>query len=137
MNWQKYTLDEWLEQFGAWCESCRMRTGHYPDALKENLINKLMIETGLKKVPAFKNRITCRITDKEALEVQDLLFSCYDRADEDIQTAIKCLFDHKVQGISLRRLAYKYDTNKHDVERKIYGARYYIKGLYGFIRLAT
>lgn len=94
-----------------------------------------MIETGLKKVPAFKNRITCKITDKEALEVQDLLFSCYDRADEDIQTSIKCLFDYKVQGISLRRLALKYDSQKDEIAKKIYGAKYFIKGSYGFIRL--
>ena len=25
MDWSKYTIDGWLEQFGAWCETVRMK----------------------------------------------------------------------------------------------------------------
>ncbi len=27
MDWSKYTIDGWLEQFGAWCETVRMKGG--------------------------------------------------------------------------------------------------------------
>lgn len=29
MDWNKYTIDGWLEQFGAWCETVRMKEGIY------------------------------------------------------------------------------------------------------------
>ena len=25
MDWTKYNIDGWLEQFGAWCETVRMK----------------------------------------------------------------------------------------------------------------
>lgn len=30
MDWSKYTIDGWLEQFGAWCETVRMKGEIYP-----------------------------------------------------------------------------------------------------------
>lgn len=38
MDWAKYTIDGWLEQFGAWCETVRMRGGGLPDGLHINQI---------------------------------------------------------------------------------------------------
>ena len=38
MDWSKYTIDGWLEQFGAWCETVRMKGGDLPDGLHINQI---------------------------------------------------------------------------------------------------
>lgn len=135
MNWTKYTLDEWLEQFGAWCETCRMTTGNYPNNLRENLINGLMIETGFKQLPSHKNTLTCRISDDEALEVQDLILSVFNRADDEMKQAIQYLYAHKVDGYSLRRIADYFDVTKDTISIKIYGAKCYILGRYHFIRI--
>lgn len=52
MDWSKYTIDGWLEQFGAWCETVRMKGGDLPDGLHINQIYWLMREAGkeVKKV---------------------------------------------------------------------------------------
>lgn len=46
MDWSKYTIDGWLEQFGAWCETVRMKDGDLPDGLHINQIYWLMREAG-------------------------------------------------------------------------------------------
>lgn len=46
MDWSKYTIDGWLEQFGAWCETVRMKGGDLPDGLHINQIYWLMREAG-------------------------------------------------------------------------------------------
>ncbi|HFP7023880.1 TPA: hypothetical protein ACHKB2_001748 [Acinetobacter baumannii] len=34
MDWSKYTIDGWLEQFGAWCETVRMNDNILGDPIK-------------------------------------------------------------------------------------------------------
>lgn len=135
MNWAKYTLDEWLVQFGAWCNSCRMKSGHSPDSLRENMINKLMIETGYKYLPRHKNTVECKISDDEALAVQKLILDVFKKVDGEMKQAVQYLYAHKVDGHSLRRVADYFDVPKDAVSIKIYGAKYYILGRYHFIRI--
>lgn len=135
MNWSKFTLDEWLIQFGAWCESCRMQTGNYPNNLSQNLIDKLMIEAGYKKLPSHKNTVELKISDDEALQVQDLILSVYRRADNNMKQSLKYLFNHFVNGYSLRKIADFYKINRIDLSMKIYGAKCFILGMYNFLRL--
>ncbi len=72
MDWNKYTIDGWLEQFGAWCETVRMKGGDLPDGLHINQIYWLMREAG-KEVPKGKAYIRCEINDFEADQVQRML----------------------------------------------------------------
>lgn len=135
MNWSKYTLDEWLEQFGAWCESCRMQTGNYPNNLSQNLIDKLMIETGYKKIPSHKNTVECKISDDEALQVQDLILSVFRCVNGEMKSAMQYLYLHKVEGLSLRKIADMSDEQKDNLAKKIYGAKCFIVGKYGFLNI--
>lgn len=135
MNWSKYSLDEWLEQFGAWCESCRMQTGNYPDNLQVNLIDKLMVETGYKKIPSHKNTVELKISDDEALQVQDLILSVYRRADNDMKQSLNYLFNHFVHGYSLRKIADICDVSTIDIRMKMHGAKCFIAGVYSFIKI--
>lgn len=135
MNWAKYTLDEWLVQFGAWIESCRMQTGHCPDCLQENIINKLMIESGYKSVPSHKNTVACRISDDEALKVSNLLNEMMKYKESYIKHAIFCLFKHKVEGKSLARVGIETNQSKSQVNIMVNVARGFICGRYPFLRM--
>lgn len=135
MNWSKYTLDEWLEQFGAWSNSCRMQTGHCPDNLQVNLIDKLMIETGCKKLEKGKPKVECKITDDEALQVQDLILIMLRRANGEIKQAVQYLYLHKVNGYSLRKISKTLDINRVDLTAEIRGAEYAIATEFKFIKI--
>ncbi|MNC10404.1 hypothetical protein D3C75_580450 [compost metagenome] len=72
MDWSKYTIDGWLEQFGAWCETARLKGGELPDGLHVNQIYWLIREAD--KTPRnSKCYIRCEISDFEAEQVQALL----------------------------------------------------------------
>lgn len=135
MNWSKYSLDEWLEQFGAWCESCRMQTGNYPNNLSQNLIDKLMVETGYKKLPSHKNTVELKISDDEALQVQDLILSVLSSSKDEMKQAVQYLYLHKVDGFSLRKIADSCDEQKDNLAKKIYGAKCFMVGKYGFLKI--
>lgn len=135
MNWSKYSLDEWLEQFGAWCESCRMATGNYPNNLSQNLIDKLMVETGYKKLPTHKNTVELKISDDEALQVQDLILSVLSSSKDEMKQAVQYLYLHKVDGFSLRRIAEMCDINRIELSIKIHGAKCFMVGKYGFLKI--
>ncbi|BBL21139.1 hypothetical protein F939_02290 [Acinetobacter radioresistens DSM 6976 = NBRC 102413 = CIP 103788] len=101
MDWAKYTIDGWLEQFGAWCETERMRGGDYPDGLHINQIYWLMREAG-KEMPKGKAYIRCEISDFEADQVQALLRSIFQSESVDFTAkyAVMCLVKHKVENRS-------------------------------------
>ena len=71
MDWSKYTIDGWLEQFGAWCETVRMKGGDLPDGLHINQIYWLMREAGKEVQLIFDVRsvIMRRIKFKHFYEV--------------------------------------------------------------------
>ncbi|MCU4623980.1 MULTISPECIES: hypothetical protein [Acinetobacter] len=101
MDWAKYTIDGWLEQFGAWCETERMRGGDYPDGLHINQIYWLMREAG-KEMPKGKAYIRCEISDYEADQVQALLRGIFQSESVDFTAkyAVMCLVKHKVENRS-------------------------------------
>lgn len=70
MNWHKYTIDEWLEQFGAWCNTCMAKGGNLPDGLHINQIYWLMRSVE-PRVSKYYPR--CEISDDEAGEINRLL----------------------------------------------------------------
>ena len=68
MNWAKYNIDGWLEQFGAWCETVRMKGGDLPDGLHVNQIYWLIREAD--KTPRnSKCYIRCEISDLDRKSV--------------------------------------------------------------------
>lgn len=124
MNWQKYTLDGWLEQFGAWCDTV-MRDE--PDDLSENALYRLMVSSGYLHRP-YHCKIICEITSQEALAVQSLLTHTIKQANAQMRNDISLLIAHKVSGFSLRKIADNLGLSTIDVRMRIQGARGYIKG---------
>lgn len=129
MDWAKYTIDGWLEQFGAWCETERMRGGDYPDGLHINQIYWLMREAG-KEMPKGKAYIRCEISDFEADQVQALLRGILksDHASYMVKFALMCLIKHKVENRSLAAVAAVTHQSKQMTHMMINCARFHLNG---------
>lgn len=126
MNWNKYTLDEWLEQFGAWCEDCTMKGGDLPKGLHINQLYWLMQSVEPKRRQS--NRI-CYISDDEAMVVNNLLKKAVRTVPDGGARAIHCLISHKVEGESISKIAHRLGVSKPIVIRWIDCGRYYLLGL--------
>lgn len=124
MNWHKYTLEGWLEQFGAWCDTAKHDE---PDDLSENILYKLMVSTGYVK-RNYRNKVVCEITDSEAMAVQNMLNDVLRRTTGDMKGDLEMLINHYVDGASFRDIAEKKGSQKDAVKLKVYGAKCFLKG---------
>lgn len=74
VNWKKFTLEEWLKQFGAWCQG----TGTCSTVTNSSLLARLIDRAKWENTPASQRsakpiRLRCRISDNEARAVQRLI----------------------------------------------------------------
>ncbi|NNP69887.1 hypothetical protein [Acinetobacter sp. Ac_5812] len=129
MDWSKYTIDGWLEQFGAWCETVRMKGGDLPDGLHINQIYWLLREAG-KEMPKSKSFIRCDIDDYEADQVQALIRSLLnsDRTDFTTKFALICLIKNKVENKGLGKVAQETNQSKAQAAIMVNCARFYLAG---------
>ncbi|MFX5295255.1 hypothetical protein ABTD24_00905 [Acinetobacter baumannii] len=129
MDWSKYTIDGWLEQFGAWCETVRMKGGDLPDGLHINQIYWLMRDAD-KELPKGKSYIRCEINDFEADQVQSLLRSLLNSVKTDFTTkfALICLIKNKVENKSLGKVAQETNQSKAQAAIMVSCARFYLAG---------
>ena len=136
MDWSKYTIDGWLEQFGAWCETARMKGGRLPDGLHINQIYWLIREAD-KTPRASKCYTKCEISDIEAEQVQALLRSIFksDSVDYQAKYAVICLVKHKVENRSLSAVANITNQSKSQVNIMVGCARFFISGRYNFLKM--
>ncbi len=127
MDWSKYTIDGWLEQFGAWCETARLRGGNLPDGLHINQIYWLIREAD-KTPRSSKSYIKCEISDFEAEQVQALLRSIFksDSVDYQAKYAVMCLVKHKVENRSLSAVAQVTGQSKPIAHMMINCGRYFL-----------
>lgn len=127
MDWSKYTIDGWLEQFGAWCETARMKGGELPDGLHINQIYWLIREAD-KTPRSAKCYITCEITDYEAGQVQALLRSVFRSESVDYQAkyAVMCLVKHKVENRSVQAVADITSQSKQMTHTMLSCAKYFL-----------
>ena len=129
MDWSKYTIDGWLEQFGAWCETARLKGGELPDGLHVNQIYWLIREAD--KTPRnSKYYITCEIEDYEAEQIQALLRSIFKNSSVDFNTkfALICLVKNKVENKGLTKVAEETGQSKAQAAIMVSCARFYLAG---------
>lgn len=137
MDWAKYNIDGWLEQFGAWCETVRMKGGDLPDGLHVNQIYWLIREAD--KTPRnSKCHIKCEISDFEADQVQDLLKGIFssDAVDYAAKYAVMCLVKHKVENRSLSAVASMTNQSKGQINIMVGNARYFLYGYKKNLRIS-
>lgn len=125
MNWNKYTLEQWLEQFGAWLEQTTQKGGDLPDGLHINQIYWLM--QSVNPTPR-KNQRICYISDDEAMEINNILRRAV-RTAPDKGNAIKVLIARRVEGKSLSDLEVEFKLSRPAVTRLIECGRYYLLGM--------
>ena len=122
MNWHKYTIDEWLEQFGAWCNTCTMKGGNLPDGLHVNQLYWLMQSVEPRKSKYYPRY---EITDDEAYEINRLLRD----GRQSLPSYIPLVIEHKVHGRSLRDLADDVNKSYVYVRTAVECGKYYLAGL--------
>lgn len=116
MNWQKYSIDEWLEQFGIWCEKQRL---DLPDGLAVNQIYWLMQSVN----PTPTKQRYCHIDDNEALEINRLLCETM-----KIFANTELLLMNKCFGFSLREVAKIKGVKLSQVVSEVNNIKYYLAG---------
>ena len=127
MDWTKYTIDGWLEQFGAWCETVNMRGGDLPDGLHVNQIYWLM-QDQKKLKPKSRGYIYCEINDYEADQIQAILRSVLSKAEPVVKFALMCLIKHKVENRTLISVSEMTKQSKQMTHMMINCARFHLNG---------
>lgn len=133
INWNKYTVSQWLTQFGLWCDRQAVQGGNMPYGLHINNIYWLMQEA--KSMPSGKCKPLCEITDAEAYAVNAML--CKALKNKQVAETIECLIEYKVQGKSARLIAKNRGLTHTQVINKAIQATYYLLGTNQLLRITN
>jgi len=129
MDWAKYTAEEWFQQYGAYIQTCRMKSGNAPDSLGINQIYWLIYENN-KGAARRKNEVVCNINDFEADEVRkliiDLQFS--NRICDSAKAALNLFIEKNIRGMSLRQMANEFKLGKTSIDSMIFAGKYFLNG---------
>ena len=129
MDWNKFTIEEWLKQYGAYIQISRMKSGHEPDGLHVNQIYWLICENN-KGVQTRKDQVICHISDYEAEQVRKLIvdFNKTSTVCASAKAAVEVFIDKCVRGMSLRQLAHEHGLGKTSIESMVYAGKFYLAG---------
>lgn len=129
MDWSKYTIDGWLQQYGAYIQTCRMKSGNEPDDLGINQIYWLICENN-KGVSTRRDKIACEIDDYEAEEIRKLIAGVYQskKICASAKAAVKLYIEKNVRGMSLDQMSREFCLGRTSVKNMIYSGKYYLCG---------
>ena len=129
MDWSKFTAEEWLKQYGAYIQTCRMKSGNEPDDLGVNQIYWLICENN-KGVVLRKDQLICKINDFEAEEVRKLIheLKISKRICTSAKIAVELFIEKNVRGMSLRKMAEEFKMGKTAIDNMVFAGRYYLNG---------
>lgn len=129
MDWSKYSVEEWLKQYGAYVQTCRMKSGNEPDGLRVNQIYWLICENN-KGVAPRKDQVICNISDFEADQVRKMIvdFNKSNTVCESGKRAVQLFIEKHMRGMTLRQLAAEYKLGKTSIDSMIYAGKFYLAG---------
>ncbi|WP_332604754.1 hypothetical protein [Acinetobacter sp. ESBL14] len=129
MDWSKFTIEEWLKQYGAYIQTCRMKSGNAPDDLSVNQIYWLIRSTE-DKPSKNKNIVRCVITDFEAEQVRKFIKEVSDTSTicNSAKAAVGLFVEKNVRGMSLRQMAHEFCLGKTSLDQMIFAGKYYLNG---------
>lgn len=129
MNWSKYTLEEWLKQYGAYIQTCRMRSGNEPDNLGINQIYWLIVENN-KGVATRKDQLICKISDFEADCIRKLIvdFQKSSTVCESAKRAVMLFVEKNVRGLSDRKMEDEFKLGRNVLKSMVFCGQYYLAG---------
>lgn len=129
MNWSKYTLEEWLKQYGAYIQTCRMTSGNEPDSLRVNQIYWLIVENN-KGVATRKDQLICKISDFEADCIRKLIvdFQKSTAVCESAKRAVMLFVEKNVRGLSDRKMEDEFKLGRNVLKSMVFCGQYYLAG---------
>lgn len=129
MDWGKFTIEDWLKQYGAYIQISRMKSGHQPDSLEVNQIYWLILENN-KGVAPRKDQVICQINDFEAEQVRKLIvdFNKSSSVCESGKRAVQLFVERNVRGLSDRKMEEEFKLGRNVLRNMIYASKFYLAG---------
>ena len=129
MDWAKYTVEEVFQQYGAYTQICRMKSGNAPDNLGINQIYWMICENN-KDYGGRKNQIVCSISDDEAEEIRKLIIDIQfsNRICQSAKVAVMLFIEKNVRGLSLDQMVREFKLSRSSINNMIYAGKYYLAG---------
>lgn len=129
MNWDRFSIEDWLKQYGAYIQISRMKSGHAPDSLGINQIYWLILENN-KGVAPRKDQIICKINDFEAEQVRKLIvdFNKSSLVCESGKRAVQLFVERNVRGLSDRKMEEEFKLGRNVLRNMIYAGKFYLAG---------
>ncbi|ENX29148.1 MULTISPECIES: hypothetical protein [Acinetobacter] len=129
MNWDRFSIEDWLKQYGAYIQISRMKSGNEPDSLGVNQIYWLILENN-KGVAPRKDQVICQINDFEAEQVRKLIvdFNKSSSVCESGKRAVQLFVERNVRGLSDRRMEEEFKLGRNVLRNMIYAGKFYLAG---------
>ncbi|MGV5004849.1 hypothetical protein ACVCFZ_05240 [Acinetobacter variabilis] len=129
MNWDRFSIEDWLKQYGAYIQISRMKSGHQPDSLGVNQIYWLILENN-KGVAPRKDQVICQINDFEAEQVRKLIvdFNKSSSVCESGKRAVQLFIEKNVRGMSLSQMEREFTLSRSSINNMVFAGKYYICG---------
>ncbi|WP_180086194.1 hypothetical protein [Acinetobacter sp. YH12103] len=129
MNWDRFSIEDWLKQYGAYIQISRMKSGNQPDSLGVNQIYWLILENN-KGVAPRKDQVICQINDFEAEQVRKLIvdFNKSSSVCESGKRAVQLFVERNVRGLSDRRMEDEFKLGRNVLRNMIYAGKFYLAG---------
>lgn len=129
MNWSKFTIDEWLKQYGAYISISRMRGGHEPHHLDTSQIYWLVRNADGVKSSNGKF-VYLQMSELEYLEIdrfiRDTLLS--KNMCKSIRTCISLYLLKMINGWTEEQLSKKFCLSKSKLREMAYCGKFYLAG---------
>ena len=129
MDWSKFTAEEWFKQYGAYIQTCRMKSGNKPDSLGVNQIYWLICENNKGAAPR-KNQLICDIDDFEADEVRKLIIDLKysSRICDSAKVAVNLFIEKNVRGMSLDQMVKEFILGRTSIKSMVYAGKFFLCG---------
>ncbi|MGA6877477.1 hypothetical protein [Acinetobacter sp. AND/436] len=129
MNWDRFSIEDWLKQYGAYIQICRMKSGNMPDNLGINQIYWLILENN-KGVAPRKDQIICKINDFEAEQVRKLIvdFNKSSLVCASAKVAVQLFIEKNVRGMSLSQMEKEFALSRSSINNMVFAGSYYLVG---------
>lgn len=129
MNWDRFSIEDWLKQYGAYIQISRMKSGHEPDSLGVNQIYWLILENNKGAAPR-KDQVICQINDFEAEQVRKLIvdFNKSSSVCESGKRAVQLFVERNVRGLSDRKMEEEFKLGRNVLRNMIYAGKFYLAG---------
>ncbi len=129
MDWSKFSVEEWLKQYGAYLATCRMKSGNAPDNLGVNQIYWLVRqnEPGAKSHGKY---IYLQIGDFEAECIEKMLgdIRTSKRVCESAKVAIELFIQKSIRGLTLDQMDDEFTLSRSSINNMVYAGKFYMCG---------